>query len=151
MAKKDLEKELENIEEGVDNLKNKKFEVFGITMTPMTISAAVAGIGSVIGMLYAGFVMYQKIESISSIDPGAIFSKLEKIDTRINEAEKDAEDMKSDIKRAEETADDAYRYVKDVNKEMNDELRSFRKDVKEIEKTFGDKLQKSLDNPLSDM
>ena len=151
MAKKDLEKELENIEEGVDNLKNKKFEVFGITMTPMTISAAVAGIGSVIGMLYAGFVMYQKIESISSIDPGAIFSKLEKIDTRINEAEKDAEDMKSDIKRAEETADDAYRYVKDINKEMNDELRSFRKDVKEIEKTFGDKLQKSLDNPLSDM
>lgn len=151
MSDKDLGKEIENVEQGVENLKNKEFKLFGIKMTPMTISAAIAGIGSLIGMLYGGFLMYQKVESIATIDPGAIFSQLEKVNTRINGVDKDIDDMKLDIKRAEGTADDAYRFVKDVNKEMNDELRAFRKDVKEIESGFEDKLQKALNNPLSDL
>jgi len=145
--KKDLGEELDNIE----GLKDKEFKVLGVTMTPTTSMAALAGIGSVIGMLYGGFTMYQKIESIAAIEPEAIFAELEKINTRIDGVEEDAEDMKGDIKRAEQTADDAYRFVKDVNKEMNDELRAFRKDVKEVENAFGDKLQKALNNPLSDM
>ena len=72
-------------------------------------------------MLYGGFVTYQKVEAISEIDPGAIFSELDKVNARINEAEKDTKGLKEDIKRAEATADDAYRFVKDVNKDMNDE------------------------------
>lgn len=151
MADKDLGNEIENIEQSVDSLKNKEFKLFGIKMTPMTVTAAFAGIGSIIGMLYGGFVTYQKVEGIASIDPGAIFAELEKTNTRLDGINKSIDDMKLDIKRAEETADDAYRYVKDVNKDMNDELRAFRKDVKEIEKDFEDKLQKALNNPLSEM
>ena len=151
MADKDLGKELENIEGNIDNLKNKEFTIFGIKATPTTIMAALAGIGSILGMLYGGFVTYQKVESIAEIEPDAIFSELEKTNTRIDETEKDSKGMKEDIKRAESTADDAYRFVKDVNKDMNDELRAFRKDMKEIEKTFEEKLQKALNNPLSDM
>lgn len=145
MKNKDLGQEIENVE----NLKNKEFNIFGIKMTPMTISAGFAGIGTIIGMLYGGFVTYQKVEAISSIDPDAIFIQLEKVNTRIDGVEQDADDMKLDIKRTEATADDSYRFVKDVNKEMNDELRAFRKDVKEIESSFEDKLQKALNNPLS--
>jgi len=151
MADKDLGKELENIEGNIDNLKNKEFTIFGIKATPTTIMAALAGIGSILGMLYGGFVTYQKVESIAEIEPDAIFSELEKTNTRIDETEKDSKGMKEDIKRAESTADDAYRFVKDVNKDMNDELRAFRKDMKEIERTFEEKLQKALNNPLSDM
>jgi len=151
MADKDLGKELENIEDNIDNLKNKEFTIFGIKATPTTIMAALAGIGSILGMLYGGFVTYQKVESIAEIEPDAIFSELEKTNTRNDETEKDLKGMKEDIKRAESTADDAYRFVKDVNKDMNDELRAFRKDMKEIEKTFEEKLQKALNNPLSDM
>jgi len=145
--KKDLGEELDNIE----GMKDKKFSILGVTMTPTTLTAALAALGSVVGMLYGGFTMYQKIESIAGIEPEAIFAELEKVNTRIDGVEEDADDMKGDIKRAEQTADDAYRFVKDVNKEMNDELRAFRKDVKEIENTFVDKLQKALNNPLSDM
>ena len=151
MADKDLGKELENIEDNIDNLKNKEFTIFGIKATPTTIMAALAGIGSILGMLYGGFVTYQKVESIAEIEPDAIFSELEKTNTRIDETEKDSKGMKEDIKRAESTADDAYRFVKDVNKDMNEELRAFRKDMKEIEKAFEEKLQKALNNPLSDM
>lgn len=148
---KDLGNEIENVEQSVENLKNKEFKLFGIKMTPMTITAGFAGIGSVVGMLYGGFVTYQKVESIAEIEPEAIFAQLEKVNTRLDVIEKNIDDSKSDIKRAEETADDAYRYVKDINKEINDELRSFRKDVKEIENAFGDKLQKALNNPLSEI
>ena len=151
MADKDLGKELENIEGNIDNLKNKEFTIFGIKATPTTIMAALAGIGSILGMLYGGFVTYQKVESIAEIEPDAIFSELEKTNTRIDETEKDSKGMKEDIKRAESTADDAYRFVKDVNKDMNEELRAFRKDMKEIERTFEEKLQKALNNPISDM
>lgn len=147
MSKKDLGEELESIE----NLKNKEFTVLGVKATPTTIAAALAGVGSVIGMLYGGFVTYQKVEAISSIEPDAIFSELEKVSTRLEEVEKDLKGMREDIKRAETTADDSYRFVKEVNKDMNDELRAFRKDVKEIESTFSTKLQRALDNPLSDM
>lgn len=140
---------LENKVKDVENLKNKEFTILGLKMSMTSISLALAGIGSVIGMLYGGFVMYQKIESIATIEPDVILGQLEKVNTRIDGVESNAEDMKLDIKRAEETADDSYRFVKDVNKEMNDELRAFRKDVKEIESSFEDKLQKALNNPLS--
>lgn len=149
MADKDLGEELENIEEGIENLKNKEFKLLGMKMTPMTIGAAITALGSLIGMLYGGFVMYQKVEAIAEIEPDAIFAELEKIGTRIDEQEKDADGMKSDIKRAEDTADSAYRYVKDVNKDVNDELRAFRKDIKELETNLEDKIQKALDNPLA--
>jgi septal ring factor EnvC (AmiA/AmiB activator) len=147
MTDKNLGEQLDNIE----NLRNKEFKVFGLKATPTTAIAAITAVGSLLGMLYGGFVTYQKVEAISEIDPGAIFSELDKVNARINEAEKDTKGLKEDIKRAEATADDAYRFVKDVNKDMNDELRAFRKDVKEIEDSFTNKLQKALNNPLSDM
>ena len=57
MSEKDLGQSLENMEEGIENLKNKEFRVFGIKVTFMTASAAVAVVGSVIGTLYGGFLM----------------------------------------------------------------------------------------------
>jgi len=56
MENKDLGDELDKIE----GLKDKKFNVLGISMTPTTLGMAFAGLSSVIGMLYAGFTMYQK-------------------------------------------------------------------------------------------
>ena len=41
MADKDLGESLENMEEGIENLKNREFQVFGVKVTFMTASAAV--------------------------------------------------------------------------------------------------------------
>jgi hypothetical protein len=162
MSDKDLGEELENLEGELDNLKNKEFKLFGIKMTPMTIGAAFAALSTVIGTLYGGFLMYQKVEqAIEFVDQQQEYEEkiagfegrmelIEQQVTAINENTTNIKtDLKGDIQRAEGTADDAYRYVKEVNKDVNDELRAFRKDMKELETTFENKLQKALDNPLA--
>ena len=62
MADKDLGESLDNMEEGIENLKNKEFRIFGIKVSFMSVSALLAVLGSVIGALYGGFLMYQKVE-----------------------------------------------------------------------------------------
>jgi hypothetical protein len=56
MANKDLGKGIDKLEEKVDNLKNKKFDVFGFSMTPTTIGAAFAILSTVLG----GYMLHSK-------------------------------------------------------------------------------------------
>jgi len=62
MSDKDLGESLENMEEGIENLKNKEFRILGIKVTFVTATAALSVVGAVIGSLYGGFLMYQKVE-----------------------------------------------------------------------------------------
>jgi len=137
----------------LDDLKEKEFSLFGFKLSFLTVSAAFAGLSTVVGALYAGFLMYQKVEEVANLDVGAYEQRMQLIEqqvTSINENTTQIKnDLRADIQRSEDTADSAYRYVKDVNKEMNDELRSFRKDLKELEKNMEDRIQKALDNPLA--
>jgi len=139
---KDLGEEVNKLE----GLKEKEFTIFGIKMSMMTISAAVAGIGSVIGMLYGGFVMYQKVEEVANLDVSAFEQRMEVIETKVTSVDENVyavkNDLKTDIRRIESIVDDVERTVKQ-------DLRDFSKDVKDIEKDFADKLQKALDNPLA--
>lgn len=89
MADKDLGEELENIEEGIENLKNKEFRLLGIKMTPLTIGALFTAISTVVGMLYAGFLMYQKIENIAGFVDGAdeFNQKIQVLEQRLEKTE----------------------------------------------------------------
>src|SRR5210317_309592 len=106
MADKDLGDELEKFEEGIENLKNKEFRLFGIKVTPMTISALVAVLGSVIGALYGGFLMYQKVEqAIQFVDQqqeyeekiAAFDQRMEVIETKLEEAVDYTRAIKGDL------------------------------------------------------
>jgi len=168
MAKKDLEDIQGNIEEGIENLKNKSFEVFGIKMTPMTIGAAVTAIGSVVGMLYAGFVMYQKIEEVANLDIEAFNQRMEVMEAKMEETTDYTRDIKNglrdDITRIEQQSDrteDLVRKSVDNVRTMiddaearfetkRDQLRSsVARDTKELEDRLSKKIQRALDNPLA--
>ena len=169
MAKKDLEDIQGNIEEGIEGLKNKSFEVFGIKMTPMTIGAAVTAIGSVVGMLYAGFVMYQKIEEVANLDVEAFNQRMEVMEAKMEETTDYTRDIKNglrdDITRIEQQSDrteDLVRKSVDNVRTMiddaearfetkRDQLRSsVARDTKELEDRLAKKIQRALDNPLAD-
>lgn len=149
MTDKDLGEELEKIEEGIENLKNKEFKLFGIKLTPMTISAAVAGLGSVIGILYTGFVMYQKIEEVAGLDINAFEQRMALIETKQEEAigyTKDIKnDLRSDINRIEKVTEDTSRRTKDIQKSIDDSIREMEKLNREVEKDTRDNMRETED------
>jgi hypothetical protein len=139
---KDLGEELENLEEGVENLKNKEFRIFGIKMTAMTISAAAALVSSVIGGLYGAFVIYNDYmsmkEIILNIDVAAIDAKNQLIETKLDEAIAYTKDIKTslkdDITRLETSVDRSEQRVKDAQTNIENGIESMTSDNNQLQK-----------------
>lgn len=164
MAKKDLGEELNKLK----GLKEKKFELFGIQMSFVTIGATFTAFASVIGLLYAGFVMYQKIDSIANLDLGAFEQRMKVMETKMDETVEYTRDIKNglrdDILRIEQQADrteDMVRETEDKVRTMIDDAESRfetkreqlymsqKADIKELEDRLNKKVQRALDNPLA--
>ena len=124
MADKDLGESLENMEENIDKLKNKEFRILGVKVTFMSVSALAAVLGSVIGALYFGFTMYQKIEEVAGLDVGAFEQRMEVIETQLDEALGYARDIKNDLR------DDILGIEKSVDR-TEDKVDSLEEDVRE--------------------
>src|SRR5210317_1229062 len=122
---KDLGQELENMEEGIENLKNKEFRILGIKVTFMSVSALVAVLGSVLGALYGGFLMYQKVEEVANLDVGAFEQRMEVIETKLDEAIDYTRDIKSGLR------DDILSIEKQVDR-VEDSMRKQEGEVREI-------------------
>jgi DNA repair ATPase RecN len=151
---KDLGQELENMEEGIENLKNKEFRILGIKVTFMTVSALVAVLGSVIGALYGGFLMYQKVEqAIEFVDQqqeyeekiAAFDQRMEVIETKLEEAVDYTRaikgDLRDDILSIEKTAD----RVEDEVRKVEAEVRSIVQNAEERFENKRDRLQVDYD------
>ena len=118
---KDLGQELENMEEGIENLKNKEFRILGIKVTFMTVSALVAVLGSVIGALYGGFLMYQKVEeAIAFVD-------------QQQEYEEKIADYDNRMQIIETKLEEAVDYTRDIKGDLRDDILSIEKTVDRVE------------------
>jgi|SRR6056300_330442 hypothetical protein len=154
MADKDLGESLENMEEGIENLKNKEFRVLGIKVTFMTATAALSLVGAVIGSLYGGFVMYQKIEeAIAFVDQQQEYQELMAsyddrmtiIETKLTEAVDYTRDIKDGLRadilkteqavdRMEDKVDASELRVKDAQASIEATLEGIRADMNQVEK-----------------
>ena len=121
MSEKDLGQELENIEEGIENLKNKEFRLFGIKLTPMTVSALIAGIASIIGSLYGGFLMYQKVEQAI-----AFVEQQEEYEQKIADFEEKMTLMQAEV-------DQTIEYARDIKGGLRDDILGIEKQVDRME------------------
>ena len=152
MSEKDLGEELENIEEGIENLKNKEFKLFGIKVTPMTVSALIAALGSVIGALYGGFLMYQKVEqAIEFVDQQQEYEdkiagfeqRMEIIETKLEEAVDYTRDIKSGLR------DDILAIEKSVDR-MEDKVREQEQETRDIISSAEERFENKRDALLND-
>jgi len=161
-------RDLGEVLEEVEGLKDKAFTILGLRMTPTTIGAAIAFLSTICGTLYGGFVMYQKVEEVASMDLGAYQQQMEVMDTKVQEALDYARDIKNglkdDIIRLEKQVDRAEDAVRNNEEKVRaliddaetrfetrrDQLRmSQDQDMKELEDRLTNKLQRALDNPLA--
>jgi DNA anti-recombination protein RmuC len=123
MVEKDLGDGLEAFENEVEELKNKKMKIFGITMTPTTIGALFALLGAIGGSLYGAFEVYKDYtdmkEIVQNIDVDAIAAENEKVILKMDE----------NLVRIEE----AISYTRDIKQGLRDDILGIEKTVDRIE------------------
>ena len=135
-----------DIEAAQEKVANAKLKLFGFSFTPTQLGLGLSLLGTVLGMLYGGFITYQKIEALAGIDIEAFEGRMNAIEEKATSIDNNIyaikEDLKGDIRRVSDIVDD-------IERDTKDDLRNFRLDIKEVEDRLNDKMQKFLDNPLN--
>ena len=179
--------DLTKVADDIDGLADREFKAGGFKFTFASVAAIFAFVSTVVGGLYGGFVLYQKIEEVAGLDLGAYQQQMEVMDAKVSgmagkveEAVEYSRDIKNGLKddllRIEQQTDrieDTVRIVEDrVDKSLReneaevrslidnadvrfeaqrDRLRSSQDtEMKDLENRLDAKLQRALDNPLSD-
>ena len=164
------------IADDIDGLADRQIKAGGMRLTAGSIMAIFAFLSTIVGGLYGGFVLYQKIEAVAGLDIEAYQQNMNVMDAKIVGISEKVEEsveytrdikngLKDDILRIEQQTDrieDMVRKSEDKVRDMIDgaEVRfenqrervrvSQSGAMKELEKTLMDKLQRALDNPLAD-
>lgn len=139
MADKDLGKLTENFEEEIENLKNTKMKIFGITMTPTTIGAAFAIISTIVGGLYASFQVYDDYmgmkEIVQNIDVDVIEVRNQQIETLVGNVKTELEVQLASIQKQ---IDDLEKRTRENKVDMRDQINQMDAQVRRVEKLVRD-------------
>lgn len=160
----------------IDGLADREFKTGGMKLSFGSIMAIFAFLSTVVGGLYGGFVLYQKIESVAGLDleeyqlqMDVMDAKVTGISEKVEESVEYSRDIKNglraDILGIEKQTD----RVEDMVRESEDKVRTMidnaevrfenqrervrtsqSSTMKELEDKLMDKLQRALDNPLAD-
>ena len=164
------------IADNIDGLADREFKTGGMKLSFGSIMAIFAFLSTIVGGLYGGFVLYQKIESVAGLDleeyqlqMDVMDAKVTGISEKVEESVEYSRDIKnglrSDILSIEKQTD----RVEDMVRESEDKVRTMidnaevrfenqrervrtsqSSTMKELEDKLMDKLQRALDNPLAD-
>ena len=91
--------DLEELVSKGEGIKDKKLKMFGVRVSGTSIVAALAFISTIVGTLYGGFLMYQKVEGIANLDLGAISSQMAKTSAEVLRIEEHADSIKIELKK----------------------------------------------------
>jgi uncharacterized protein YoxC len=127
---------------------NEQFEVTILgkkfTATMLAIYGTVAS--TVIGVLWAGFQVWHKIDSYVAPDIEGIEKRLvvlEESTAKVNDYTRDIKnDIKNDVRRLEKIVEQVERDNKQMSREVD-------KDLREMRDQTDKKIKRALDNPLA--
>ena len=91
--------DLEELIQKGEGVKNKKLKLFGVRVSGASIMGLLALLSTVFGSLYGGFLLYQKVESLASLDLGAISSQMSKTSSEVLRIEEHADAIKIELKK----------------------------------------------------
>jgi predicted nucleic acid-binding Zn-ribbon protein len=159
MSERDLGEELDKLDENIETLKNTKFKIFGISVTPITLGAAFTVVSTVIGGLYGAFTVYndymemkEQIQSYVAPDLSAFQEQISVMTEKMNSVEDSVvqttdyardirNNLKTDIRKLEEVVDDTARRVKDTQDNIDNRLREIERLNRETEKDIRDTMR----------
>jgi len=160
----------------IDGLADRQIKAGGMKLTAGSIMAIFAFMSTIVGGLYGGFVLFQKIEAVAGLDLEAYQQNMNVMDAKITGISEKVEEsveytrdikngLKDDILRIEQQTD----RIEDMVRDNEDKVRSMIDDaevrfenqrervrvsqsgsMKELEDRLMGKLQRALDNPLAD-
>ena len=160
----------------VESLADREVKAGGVKLTASSVLAILAFLSTVVGGLYGGFTLYQKIEEVAGLDLTAYQQQMDVMDAKVSGISEKVEEsveytrdikngLKDDLLRIEQQTD----RVEDMVRDNEDKVRSMIDDaevrfenqrervrasqsseMKELEDRLVTKLQRALDNPLAD-
>ena len=152
-----------------DGLADKKISAGGVKMSFASVLAIITFVSTVVAGLYGGFVMYQKIEEVAGLDLGEYQQQMDLMDAQVQQTVEYTRDIKNnlrdDLLRVEQQADRVESLVRKTEEKVRsmidaadlrfesqrERLRSNQDaEMKDLEDKLMGKLQRALDNPLSD-
>jgi DNA anti-recombination protein RmuC len=153
--KVDLNKKVDELEDAAKKYASKDtvIAIGGYEFTPAKLMVAFTIVSSVLGGLYGTFEVYKdyqgmkkKIAEYVSPDLSELNKKME---VTMQNSEKSVQytqdiknDLKQDVRRLEKVVEQVERDGKQLNREVDQDLRTIRKEI-------DSKIQKALDNPLA--
>jgi len=164
------------IADNIDGLADREFKTGGMKLSFGSIMAILAFLSTIVGALYAGFLMWQKIEAVTGLDleeyqlqMDVMDAKVSGISEKVEESVEYSRDIKNglrdDLLRLESQVDRIEDMVRESEEKVrtmidNAEVRfenqrervrvSQDSSMKELEDKLMGKLQRALDNPLAD-
>jgi uncharacterized protein (DUF3084 family) len=152
--------DLEELVSRGESVKDKKLKLFGLRVSGASIVAAFAFISTIVGTLYGGFLMYQKVEGIANLDLGAIESQMKKTSSDVLRIEEHANAIKIELKKdmtdlrnsqwnLESKVDGKLQSVDTKLTNYDDKLDRFEIKVDKTKQDLNKRIQESLNNPLA--
>jgi Skp family chaperone for outer membrane proteins len=91
--------DLEQLIQQGESIKDKKLKLFGMRVSGASIMGLFVLLSGVLGSLYGGFLLYQKVESLASLDLGSITSQMLKTEAAVTRIEEHANSIKIELKK----------------------------------------------------
>jgi len=156
----DLTTDLDDIVKQGEGLSSKKVKVGGMKLSGASIMGLFALISTLVGSLYGGFLLYQKVESLANLDLDAIAGTMAKTSAEVIRIEEHANTIKLELKKdmtdlrnsqwnLESKVDGKLQSVDTKLTNYDTKLDRFEIKVDKTKEDLMTRIQESLDNPLA--
>jgi len=144
----------------IEGLVDKRLKLGGLRFTYTQLVGAFALLSTIVGSLYGGFLMYQKVEGIANLDLGAIAGQMATTSADVLRVEEVASAIKIELKEdlarlrtssynLENRIDSKLQSIDVRITTMDNKLDKFDIQLDDTEEKLMKRIQQSLDNPLS--
>lgn len=140
--------------------KDTVISIGGYEFTPAKLMVVFTIVSTILGGLYSAFEVYKDYQGMKKRIAEYVAPDLSELNKKMELTQQNAEksvqytqdiknDLKSDIRRLENTVEQVERGAKQAQRETTQDVNEVRKELKALDAATDKKIQRALDNPLA--